>query len=82
MGGAVHPVKKKTAFEPLPKYDNKSATDYQEQAFNITKLPEWRNSYNFNPDDYERSQTNFEQAWKEICKEMEIPDRANQKKQI
>ena len=67
--GAARPVEmEKSKYGPLSKYDNKSTTDYHRQAHDIRKLPEWRNSFDFNPKHYAPAQTNFKLALKEIWK--------------
>ena len=81
--GAARPVEReKSKYGPLSKYDNKTAKDFRRQAHDIRKLPEWRNSYDFNPKNYAPAQTNFNQALREIWKEMGIPDYQDQQKQI
>ena len=80
--GAARPATRKIVYEPIPKFVSKSATDHRKLALPITKLSEWRDSYDYNPYNYEVSQNNFDQTWKDFRKELELPDSKNQQRKI
>ena len=72
----------KIVYDPIPKYHGTSASDLRDAGLDITVLPEWRNDFQYNRRDFAPSQLNFKQAWEELEKELELPSRQQQKKQI
>ena len=72
----------KTVYDPIPKYEAKAATDYQNKAADISVFQDWKNNLAFNPHNYAPSQLDFQKSWNELKKELGVPDKKHQKKQI
>ena len=92
MCKGIHPPKNNVArldndpnrivYEAIPKYDGKSVIDHHSEALDVTVLPQWRNSFEYNQRDFFKSQVNFNFGWDELKKELEVPDWQQAKKQI
>ena len=65
----------KIEYDPIPKYHGTLAKDQRKKAVGLTVLSEWRNNFDYNPNDFTPSQFNFKQAYKEIKKELGFPTR-------
>ena len=62
-------------YDPIPKFDNKSATDLHTQAVSLGTILQWGTSNEINPDDFDESQLDFENALKTFRKELEVPSK-------